>query len=407
MGEEAVQVVSEGKTLQSGWQVVKFGDVVQQVKDKVDPHKSGLKRYVAGEHMDTDDLKIRRWGEIGADYLGPAFHMKFKPGQVLYGSRRTYLRKVAVPDFEGICANTTFVLESKEPKILLPELLPFIMQTERFHEHSIKQSKGSVNPYVNFSDLAWFEFALPPLEEQKKLLRLFYRFDANNEYLHIAVNKALSLELAWLKDVFETPNFSNFKIAKLSDLLEKPIESGVSAPPTANETGYWVLALNALSEVGYISGQLKPVKPTEIMRSAVLKRGDLLISRSNTLDRVGFIGIYNGEHEGSVSFPDTMMRLVCRSDLVLTKYLELYMQSLTARRQIVSIAAGTSASMKKINKTNLGKISVLLPSFDIQEKFIANRKQIINGRMALKERLKQSRKQYFMFINHMMSSNLV
>lgn len=155
--------------MKQGWKRVKFGDVVRQVKDKVDPHSSGLKRYVAGEHMDTDDLRIRRWGDVGDGYLGPAFHMHFKPGQVLYGSRRTYLRKVAVADFEGICANTTFVLESADSTKLLPELLPFVMQAEAFHEHSKRESKGSVNPYVNFSDLAWYEFALPPLEEQRRI----------------------------------------------------------------------------------------------------------------------------------------------------------------------------------------------------------------------------------------------
>lgn len=100
------------------WQRVRFGDVVRQVKDIVNPNKSGLERYIAGEHMNTDDLRIRRWGTIGKGYLGPAFHMHFRPGQVLYGSRRTYLRKVAVPNFEGICANTTFVLEPKNPSIL-------------------------------------------------------------------------------------------------------------------------------------------------------------------------------------------------------------------------------------------------------------------------------------------------
>src|SRR5690606_18023462 len=147
--------------LKPGWRRVKFGEVVRQVKEKVDPTTSGLERYIAGEHMDTDDLRIRRWGEIGDGYLGPAFHMHFKPGQVLYGSRRTYLRKVAVADFEGICANTTFVLEAADPNKLLPEFLPFVMQTEAFHEHSKRESKGSVNPYVNFSDLAWYEFALP------------------------------------------------------------------------------------------------------------------------------------------------------------------------------------------------------------------------------------------------------
>jgi type I restriction enzyme S subunit len=158
--------------LNPGWTRVKFGQVVRQVKDKTNPETSGLERFVAGEHMDSNDLRIRRWGDIGDGYLGPAFHMHFRPGQVLYGSRRTYLRKVAVADFEGICANTTFVLESADPKLLLPELLPFIMTTEAFHEHSKRESKGSVNPYVNFSDLAWYEFALPPLEEQRRISAL-------------------------------------------------------------------------------------------------------------------------------------------------------------------------------------------------------------------------------------------
>ena len=126
----------------SGWTRVAFGDIVRQVRDRVDPEESSLERYVAGEHMDTDDLRIRRWGTIGDGYLGPAFHMRFKPGHVLYGSRRTYLRKVAVADFEGITANTTFVLETKDPQVLLPELLPFLMQTESFHAHSIEAVQG-------------------------------------------------------------------------------------------------------------------------------------------------------------------------------------------------------------------------------------------------------------------------
>ena len=152
-----------------GWTRVAFGDVARQVKDHVDPATEDLRRYVAGEHMDTDDLRIRRWGTVGDGYLGPAFHVRFRPGHVLYGSRRTYLRKVAVAEFEGVTANTTFVIETRDPNVLLPELLPFIMQTESFHEHSIKKSKGSVNPYVNFSDIAVYEFALPPLDEQYRI----------------------------------------------------------------------------------------------------------------------------------------------------------------------------------------------------------------------------------------------
>ena len=182
-------------TLKPGWTRVAFGDVVRQIKDHVDPTAAGLQRYVAGEHMDTDDLRIRRWGTVGDGYLGPAFHMRFRPGHVLYGSRRTYLRKIAVADFEGVTANTTFVIETRDPNVLLPKLLPFIMQTEFFREHSIKKSKGSVNPYINFSDIAAYEFALPPLDEQRRIATLLQ----GRAELHDASSRALTRLDALLK----------------------------------------------------------------------------------------------------------------------------------------------------------------------------------------------------------------
>lgn len=149
--------------------IVKFGDIVREVKLNVDRANNPYEFYVAGDHMDSEDLTIRRKGAFATDDVGPAFTRIFKPGQILYGSRRTYLKKVAVADFAGICANTTFVLESKDPKVFCQELLPFIMLSDRFSKWSIGHSKGSTNPYVLFSDLADFEIDLPSLEEQKVL----------------------------------------------------------------------------------------------------------------------------------------------------------------------------------------------------------------------------------------------
>jgi type I restriction enzyme S subunit len=148
---------------------VKFGDIVREVKVNVDRENNPYEFYVAGDHMDSEDLTIRRKGRFDTDDVGPAFTRIFKPGQILYGSRRTYLKKVAVADFEGICANTTFVLESKDPNVFCQELLPFIMLSDEFSKWSIGHSKGSTNPYVLFSDLAGYEFDLPSIEEQKVL----------------------------------------------------------------------------------------------------------------------------------------------------------------------------------------------------------------------------------------------
>jgi type I restriction enzyme S subunit len=108
--------------------------------------------------------------------LGPAFIRKFEEGDILYGSRRTYLRKVAVAHFSGITSNTTFVIKANEAKID-KRLLPFVMLSEGFAEHSIRNSKGSVNPYVNWKDLADYEFLLPPKDQQAKLAELLWAMD--------------------------------------------------------------------------------------------------------------------------------------------------------------------------------------------------------------------------------------
>ena len=149
--------------------IVKFGDIVRDVKINVDRANNPYEHYVAGDHMDSEDLTIHRYGSFETDDVGPAFTRIFKPGQILYGSRRTYLKKVAVADFEGICANTTFVLESKDYSLFDNRLLPFIMLSDAFTRWSIAHSKGSTNPYVLFSDLADYEFDLPPIAEQKVL----------------------------------------------------------------------------------------------------------------------------------------------------------------------------------------------------------------------------------------------
>jgi len=158
------------------WTWVRFGDVVRMLKEQVDPLSGEVERYIAGEHMDSNDVHIRCWGTVGDGYLGPAFIRRFWKGQVLYGSRRTYLKKVAMAEFDGVTANTTFVLEAAQGKFL-QELLPWLMLSERFTQHSIRESKGSTNPYINFPDIAKFEFALPPLDQQCRIAEILWAAD--------------------------------------------------------------------------------------------------------------------------------------------------------------------------------------------------------------------------------------
>ena len=160
----------------SNWEITKFGEVAIQQKQSVDREQTSITRYVKGEHMHTEDIHLREWGDLKDEYLGPAFIRYFEEGDILYGSRRTYLKKVVVAPFEGITSNTTFVIKANESKID-KRLLLYIMLSEGFTEHSIKNSKGSVNPYINWKDIANYEFLLPPKDQQAKLAELLWAMD--------------------------------------------------------------------------------------------------------------------------------------------------------------------------------------------------------------------------------------
>ncbi|MCS3329555.1 restriction endonuclease subunit S [Bacteroides thetaiotaomicron] len=236
---------------------VKFGDVVKDVKINIDRLNNPYEYYVAGDHMDSEDLTIHRKGCFTTDDVGPAFIRVFKPGQILYGSRRTYLKKIAVADFEGVCANTTFVFETKDPHAFEQRLLPFIMLSKDFTTWSIAKSKGSTNPYVLFSDLADFEFELPPLEEQKVLvdkLWAAYRLKEAYKKLLVATDEMVKsqfieifygMETTPVKDyiddsfpgewgtedkdgngvkVIRTTNFTNSGKLNLADVVTRSIE---------------------------------------------------------------------------------------------------------------------------------------------------------------------------------------
>lgn len=214
------------------WQKVKFGDLVVQQKESISIEDRQLgDRYIAGEHMDTEDIHIRRWGEIDGSYLGPAFHRTFKKGDILYGSRRTYLKKVAVAHFDGITSNTTFVIRPNE-EIIDPRLVPFLMLSDKFTQHSIKNSKGSVNPYINFKDIAKFELLIPPLDEQKKLADLLWAGDSLIENYIYSHEELFIFFKTKLFNHFSNKNLDQIEIGKVGKVVTG------KTPSTSNQKAW-------------------------------------------------------------------------------------------------------------------------------------------------------------------------
>ena len=255
--------------------MVKFGNIVRDVKINVDRSNNPYKHYIAGDHMDSEDLTIHRHGDFATDDVGPAFTRIFKPGQILYGSRRTYLKKIAVADFSGICANTTFVLESKNETIFLTRLLPFIMLSESFTRWSIAHSKGSTNPYVLFSDLADYEFDLPPIEEQRMLadkLWAAYRLKESYKKLLTATQEMVKSQFI---EMFGNPVANNKGWSTMALKQVAPEE-----PSRERQTGtVWILNLDMIeSHTGKIIDNVYD-EDTNLLSVVPFDEGNVLYSK--------------------------------------------------------------------------------------------------------------------------------
>jgi type I restriction enzyme S subunit len=157
----------------TGWMRVRFGEVVENCNETCNPGEAGLERFVAMEHLEPGSLHIRSWGNV-AD--GTTFTRRCRPGQVLFGKRRAYQRKVAVAEFEAVVSGDIYVLAPKDDR-LLAELLPFLCLSERFFQHAVGTSAGSLSPRTNWSSLASFEFDLPPLDQQRRIAEILWAVD--------------------------------------------------------------------------------------------------------------------------------------------------------------------------------------------------------------------------------------
>lgn len=175
---------------------VKLGNVVDTVNDRMPNREEWyFDKYVAGEHLESEEIRVKQYGDLdGMDgVLGSAFQMHFKAGHVLFGTRRAYLRKSALVDFEGICSNTTLVLQANEGK-LLQRLLPFILQSESFIRYAINWSQGSTNPYVKWTDLREFEFELPNIDEQEQLASILWSTEEHIKAVENVIEKTKILK---------------------------------------------------------------------------------------------------------------------------------------------------------------------------------------------------------------------
>jgi hypothetical protein len=334
------------KALKPGWKVWRFDQMATNVNARIDnPSESGMAHYVGLEHLDSDSLKIHRWGS--PDDV-EATKLMFKKGDIIFGRRRAYQRKLGVAEFDGICSAHAMVLRAKS-EVVLPEFLPYFMQSDLFMNRAVEISVGSLSPTINWKTMAIQTFFLPPIEEQRRLVVAFEAADL----CKIQVSQmAQEFETAYLSGISTLINSTSGNFVSLGDAglvidcrhRTPKLESGGIPMVAPGDIAWGELVLANCKTVA--------IDDYDLMMSHVrVKPGDIVLSRNQSFG----IASYVANEEKFILGQDTVL---IQEGQAKVEYLYLALRSQFVQRQIASLAMGST-----FKRINLGKLCITPPDF--------------------------------------------
>jgi type I restriction enzyme S subunit len=154
----------------------------------------------------------------------------------------------------------------------------------------------------------------------------------------------------------------DWDVHELSSLIKAGPKNGYSGRSAKEARGTATLSLGATTS-GHLllnDDTVKRLEETiEPTSELFLQRGDVLVQRSNTLDLVGTVALFDGP-SGVYVYPDLMMRIRFREPETASWFWR-YANSARGRRFFVSVAAGSSGSMPKISGEKLRGMRLPIP----------------------------------------------
>lgn len=378
--------MSDNKNLKPGWKVWRFDQMATNVNARIDnPSESGMEHYVGLEHLDADSLKIRRWGT--PDDV-EATKLMFKKGDIIFGRRRAYQRKLGVAEFDGICSAHAMVLRAK-PDVVLPEFLPFFMQSDLFMSRAVEISVGSLSPTINWKTMALQDFALPSIAEQAELVEVLRAAEATIEAQTNAAEIGRVTRSALVEDALAA-NFDP-EVAKPLGTYLTDLSYGSSSRSSYEEKGYPILRIpNVLrGRVDYSDLQHLELTDTEYERLA-LRKGDVLLVRTNGNPQyVGRSVVIDHLHEKTV-YASYLIRIRCNESTLRPAFLAEFLNAPTTRQRLRG-EVKSSAGNYNINIAGIRKQPICAPNVVDQDALLLQLKDLDGAIEALEARVAASK----------------
>ena len=336
---------------------VKLGNVARECRQTWNGSQQDVP-IVGLEHLEPGEIELKAWDSN----IEHTFSKKFCKGQVLLGRRRVYLRKAVVAPCDGICSGDITIIEALDG--ILPELLPFVIQNDRFFDYATKGSAGSLSPRVKWDYLANYEFDLPPIEEQKKLAeKLWAAYHLKESYKKLLAATEEMVKSQFI-EMFGDPMVNNKQWPDYSGISEVT-QIVLGSTPNSKEPSYWdgdirwITPAEMTDQSYYIYDTVRHLtaKGRDAANLTMLPEGTVLFSTRAPIGKVAIVGKEMCCNQGFKNF-------ICSEKL---NNVFLYFTLKLKKDYLCSLGTGTT--FKELPKRTVESLKIAVPPIELQNQF--------------------------------------
>ena len=304
-------------------------------------------------------------------------------GDVLFGKRRAYQRKVAIAPFDGIFSAHGMVLRPNL-KVIDANYFPFFISSDKFMDVAIRISVGGLSPTINWKDLAKQEFELPSLEEQKVLadkLWAAYRLKQAYKKLLAATDEMVKSQFI---EMFGNPLSLNQKneLKRLGECcILNPRRPNIALCDTDKVS---FIPMPAVSEDGYLVDMTDEEYGKVKKGFTYFENNDVLFAKITPCMENGKGAIVHGLTNG-IGMGSTEFHVLRPINGISSPYWLLALTRMPIFRERAAKKMSGTGGQKRVSASYLDHFMVGLPAIEEQRRFEAIYRQADKSKFELKQ----------------------
>lgn len=154
-------------------EILKLSDVAQYVKCRREPSYLTSENYVSVENL----LQNKKGKKSAGNIPSEGSVIEFLKDDILVGNIRPYLKKIWFSNIDGGTNGDVLVIRSKDPKLLLPKYLYYVLSSDRFFDFMNSNSKGAKMPRGDKEKIMSYVLSVPSIEKQTEIIRILDVFN--------------------------------------------------------------------------------------------------------------------------------------------------------------------------------------------------------------------------------------